>query len=77
MVRQVFDDAARERLVATVASTLGTVQPELRTKVYDYWRSIDKATGDAVADMVEGGREPADVGPAPASDEPETVVAQA
>ncbi|MBA8794445.1 catalase [Friedmanniella endophytica] len=77
MVRQVFDDAARERLVATVASTLGTVQPELRSKVYDYWRSIDKATGDAVADMVEGGREPADVGPAPASDEPETVVAQA
>ena len=77
MVRNVFDDAGRERLVATIASTLGTVKADLREKVYDYWRNVDKATGDAVAEMVNGGNEPADVGPAPAGDEPETVVAQA
>ena len=73
MVNQVFDQAARDRLVETVASTLGTVRADIRERVFDYWRNVDKAVGDAIADLVNGpGVEPH--GPAPASADPDTPV---
>ncbi len=77
MVRKVMDDEQRERLVKTISATLGTVKPEIRERVYDYWRNVDKNLGDAVAEMVNSGNQPADAGPAPAGDEPETLVAKA
>ena len=61
------------RLVETIASTLGTVRADIRERVFDYWRNVDKATGDAVAELVNGpGVEPH--GPAPANDDPDTPV---
>lgn len=75
LVRTVFDQDQRDRLVETVASTLGTVRPDIRERVFDYWRQVDKAIGDAVADLVQdGGVEPH--GPAPASADPDTPVRQ-
>jgi catalase len=49
LINDVMDDAERARLAATVASTLADVSAELRERVFEYWRAIDKATGDAVA----------------------------
>ena len=53
LVRDVMDDAARGRLVDTIASTLETgVRDEVKQRVYEYWRNVDKSVGDAVAAKV-------------------------
>jgi catalase len=54
LVNKVMDEAARGRLVATIASTLATVSEPMRQRVYEYWRNVDKSIGDAVADHVTG-----------------------
>ncbi|MFY9913845.1 MAG: catalase [Nocardioidaceae bacterium] len=48
LINDVMDEAERGRLVDTVVSTLGTVTPEMRERVVEYWRNIDKSVGDAV-----------------------------
>ncbi|MFI5616523.1 catalase [Streptomyces sp. NPDC051567] len=55
LVRQVFDDAARDRLVANVSGHLkdGVSGPVLE-RAFQYWRNIDKATGDRIAAAVSG-----------------------
>ncbi|MEV6576792.1 catalase [Streptomyces sp. NPDC051582] len=55
MVRQVLDDAARERLVSNIAGHLadGVSAPVLERAV-QYWRNVDKALGDRVAAAVRG-----------------------
>ena len=68
-----MDQAQRDRLAETIASTLGTCRPDIKERVFEYWRNVDKAVGDAVAELVNGpGVEPH--GPAPASDDPDTPV---
>ncbi|HEY9290552.1 MAG TPA: catalase [Microlunatus sp.] len=53
LVREVMDEAARGRMVETIASTLETgVRDEVKQRVFAYWRSVDKALGDAVAEKV-------------------------
>ncbi|MER5754980.1 catalase [Streptomyces sp. NPDC002088] len=56
MVRQVLDDAARDRLVSNVSGHLkaGVSRPVLDRAV-QYWRNIDKEIGDRIADNVNGG----------------------
>ncbi|MFE3632136.1 catalase [Streptomyces goshikiensis] len=56
MVRQVLDDAARERLVANVSGHLkdGVSGPVLE-RAFQYWRAVDKAVGDRIAASVSGG----------------------
>lgn len=51
LVREVFDAAARERLVGNVAGHLanGVSRPVL-ARAFDYWRAIDKETGDKIAE---------------------------
>ncbi len=50
LVREVFDDAQRERLVQTVIGHVsGGVSEPVRERVFEYWRSIDKETGDKIA----------------------------
>jgi len=73
MVNQVFDADQRNRLAETVASTLGTVRPDIKERVFDYWRSIDKAVGDHIAELAADPSVEAH-GPAPASDDPDTPV---
>ncbi|MDH6132143.1 catalase [Kitasatospora sp. MAA4] len=54
MVRQVLDDAARDRLVSNVAGHLsdGVSAPVLE-RSFQYWRNIDKALGDRIAAAVK------------------------
>lgn len=56
MVRQVLDDAARDRLVSNVSGHLlcGVSRPVLDRAV-QYWRNVDKETGDRIAHNVNGG----------------------
>ncbi|QHC25676.1 catalase [Streptomyces sp. GS7] len=56
MVRNVLDDAARERLVGNVAGHLrnGVSRPVL-DRALQYWRNIDKNVGDRIAAKVNGG----------------------
>ena len=73
LVNQVMDQPERDRLVETVASTLGTVRPDIRERVFGYWRQVDKTLGDAIAERVAGpGVAPP--GPAPAGADPDTPV---
>ena len=73
MVNKVMDADERTRLAATVASTLGTVRPDIKERVFEYWRNVDKALGDAIADLT-GTPAAEPHGPAPASADPDTPV---
>jgi catalase len=55
MVRQVLDDAARDRLVSNVSGHLkaGVSRPVL-DRAFQYWRNIDKQIGDRIAHEVNG-----------------------
>ncbi|MGH3739556.1 MAG: catalase [Micromonosporaceae bacterium] len=53
LVREVLDDAARDRLVGNVAGALNAgVTPEVVRRAVAYWRSIDKTVGDQIAATV-------------------------
>jgi catalase len=49
LVREVLDDAARERLVGNIVGHLlkGVSEPVL-VRAFEYWRNVDKNLGDAV-----------------------------
>src|SRR5262249_34301225 len=55
MVRQVLDDAQRDRLVSNVSGHLknGVSAPVL-ARAIEYWRNIDKEVGDRIAANVNG-----------------------
>ncbi len=56
LVRKVMDDAARDRLVSNVVGHLknGVCESVLQ-RAFEYWRNIDKETGDRIAKGVKGG----------------------
>jgi catalase len=49
LVRDVLDDAARDRLVSNVVGHVlnGVAEPVL-TRVFEYWHNIDKTLGDRI-----------------------------
>ncbi|MEO8039368.1 MAG: catalase [Betaproteobacteria bacterium] len=55
LVREVLDDAARERLVGNVVGHLqdGVSKPVL-ARAIEYWRNIDRTVGDRIAAKVGG-----------------------
>ncbi|PSK89394.1 catalase [Murinocardiopsis flavida] len=56
LVRDVLDDAARARLVSNVAGHLGKVTDDGVTgRALEYWRSIDRETGDRIAAALDRG----------------------
>ncbi len=57
MVREVLDDAARDRLVGNVVGHLleGVSDPVLQ-RAFEYWRKVDKNLGDKIEAGVRGGR---------------------
>ncbi len=64
LVREVMDDAARERLVSNIAGHVSKVTiPELRERVLQYWRNVDLTLGDRVADALEPSAPGANVEP--------------
>ena len=56
LVRDVMDDAARARLVSNVAGHLlkGVSEPVLQ-RAFEYWKNIDKETGDKIEAAVQNG----------------------
>jgi len=53
LVRQVLDEAARQRLAANVAGALsGGVSQPILSRALDYWRSVDKDLGDRIASLL-------------------------
>jgi catalase len=49
MVREVLDDAARERLASNVVGHLlnGVTEPVL-LRAFEYWHNVDKNLGDKI-----------------------------
>ena len=74
MVREVFDDAARERFVATVAGHLlgGGTEPVLE-RAFEYWRNVDAEIGKRIEEAVRA-EDGTDVSPGPT--EPEGVLVE-
>lgn len=56
LVREVMDDAQRDRLVSNVIGHLsdGVTEPVLQ-RAFEYWRNIDQEVGDRIAKGVKGG----------------------
>jgi catalase len=53
MVREVLDDAARERLVDNVAGhLLNAVTEPVLQRAFEYWRNVDKTLGDRIESTV-------------------------
>jgi len=60
LVREVFDEAQRDRLVETVAgSLLGGVRSPVLERAFDYWNSIDPEVGARIEACVRAGNAPA------------------
>ena len=56
LVREVWDDAQRERFVETVAGhLLGGVTGEVLERALDYWRHVDEATAKQIEELVRAG----------------------
>src|SRR5690606_26844704 len=63
LVREVFDDAQRDRLVETVAGALsGGVRSPVLERAFEYWKSIDPDVGRRIEEKVR-----AHTAPEPAS----------
>jgi catalase len=59
LIREVFDDAQRVRLVAQVSgSLLGGVRGEVLERAIEYWKSIDAETGKRIEEKVRHGDAP-------------------
>jgi catalase len=61
MVRDVLDDAARQRLVDNIVGHLlnGVSEPVLR-RAFDYWRNVDKDLGDRIEAGVQAKQDKTD-----------------
>jgi len=56
LVREVWDDAQRERFVQTVAGhLLGGVHGDVLERAFDYWRQVDADTGKKIEELVRAG----------------------
>jgi catalase len=56
LVRDVMDDAERGRLVSNVAGHLrDEVTEEVLQRTFEYWKNIDKETGDKIEAAVRNG----------------------
>ncbi len=57
LVREVFDDAMRDRFVDTVAGhLLGGVTGDVLQRAFAYWKAVDQSTGDRIQAKVEAQR---------------------
>ena len=53
LVRKVYNDEQRARLVETVAGSLAGVQDPVLGRVFEYWRNIDPEVGNAIEEAVK------------------------
>jgi catalase len=55
LIRSVLNDEQRERLIGNVTGHLrGGVSVPVLERAFEYWRNIDKQTGDRIAEAVQG-----------------------
>ncbi|MDO4785261.1 MAG: catalase [Propionibacteriaceae bacterium] len=54
LVREVFDDAQRARLVETVTGALAGVREPVLSRAFEYWKNIDAEVGAAIEAAVKG-----------------------
>jgi catalase len=57
LVREVLDDAERDRLVSNVVGHLldGVTEPVLQ-RSFEYWRNVDKNLGERIENGVRAGQ---------------------
>ena len=55
MVREVFNDAERERLVDQVAGSLNGVRSPVLERAFEYWNNIDSDVGRRIEEKVRAG----------------------
>ncbi|MAA65453.1 MAG: catalase [Alteromonadaceae bacterium] len=56
LINEVMDDAARDRLVDNIVGHVkGGVEEPVLSRVFEYWKNIDKTIGDRVEKGVKGG----------------------
>ena len=72
LVREVFTDEQRERLVQTVAGMLGAVSDLVRPRVYEYWTNVDAEIGRRIQEAYESSLEESVPG-ATANEEPQGI----
>ncbi len=76
MVREVLDDAARERLVDNIVGhLLNAVSEPVLVRAFEYWRNVDKDLGDRIESGVRAKQEEKD--PKAVQDNPPRAAAQA
>lgn len=51
LVRDVLDDAARERLAGNIARAMSGVNSEIEARVYEYWTNVDPWLGGRVREL--------------------------
>lgn len=59
LVREVFDDAARDRFVDTVAGALATVKEPVLANAFQYWKNVDAEIGARIEEKVRADAEAA------------------
>ena len=65
LVRDVFDDDARDRFVQTVAGALDGVAPHVLERAFAYWRNVDEQIGKRIEEAAQA----AQGAPVPGMDE--------
>ncbi len=55
LVRDVFDDAQRDRFVETVAGALGGVREDVLERAFAYWGTVDAEIGKRIEERVRAG----------------------
>jgi catalase len=55
LVRDVFDDAQRDRFVETVAGALGGVRDDVLERAFAYWGNVDAEIGKRIEERVRAG----------------------
>ena len=64
LVREVFDDAARDRFVETVAGALlQDVSEPVLERAFWYWKNVDESIGQRIEDKVREGKSGSEGGP--------------
>ena len=56
LVREVLDDAARERLAGNIARAMGGVNERVEQQCYEYWSNVDADLGARVKELFQAAK---------------------
>ena len=52
LVREVFDDAQRDRFVETLTGQLTGLDARVQERAFQYWKNVDETIGQRIEDAV-------------------------